>query len=168
MDAQGVQVRIEGAKVRDTAGQPWRSFLLNLAMLPAWFVDELKRQGQMHISANSDSMRSHLGRLSTAVLNPEQRKTVARKTCRPICSDTHWLHKCVNRAGSRMKLLQPLVRAALRPHACTACACVAQKAQGPHRHGENSVAAARAVKSADTQGLQKWKNRKPEKLTKLG
>lgn len=167
--AQGVQVRIEGAKVRDTAGQPWRSFLLNLAMLPAWFVDELKRQGQMHISANSDSMRSHLGRLSTAVLNPEQRKN----GCQENLSAYLFRHALVTQMRES-GWESDEIAAAIGESSAETTRLYGLRVRGgkkpkvPIAMEKNSVAAARAVKSADTQGLQKWKNRKPEKLTKLG
>ena len=167
--AQGVQVRIEGAKVRDTAGQPWRSFLLNLAMLPAWFVDELKRQGQIHISANSDNMRSHLGRLSTAVLNPEQRKN----GCQENLSAYLFRHALVTQMRES-GWESDEIAAAIGESSAETTRLYGLRVRGgkkpkvPIAMEKNSVAAARAVKPADTQGLQKWKNRKPEKLTKLG
>lgn len=168
-NAEGVHVRIEGAKVRTTAGQPWRSFLLNPAMLPAWFVDELKWQGQMHISANSDSMRSHLGRLSTAVLNPEQRKN----GCQENLSAYLFRHALVTQMRES-GWESDEIAAAIGESSAETTRLYGLRVRGgkkpkvPIAMEKNSVAAARAVKSADTQGLQKWKNRKPEKLTKLG
>jgi hypothetical protein len=71
---KGVRVLIAGAKVRDTAGQPWRSFLLDPSQLPDWFVHELKRMRRMVITANADALRAHLYRQSQSVLNPRNRK----------------------------------------------------------------------------------------------
>ena len=38
---QGVGVHIAGAKVRETAGQPWRSFTLSSKHIPEWFLHEV-------------------------------------------------------------------------------------------------------------------------------
>ena len=58
-----VQVQIRGAKVRDTAGQPWRRFALRASMLPQWFLTELDADKKTYV-ANADSMRTHLNRIS--------------------------------------------------------------------------------------------------------
>ena len=67
-----VNVQIAGAKVRETAGQPWRRFSLHAARLPAWFVEDL-RSGKKTYSADSDNMRQHLARVS-AKLYPRKFK----------------------------------------------------------------------------------------------
>jgi integrase len=61
-----VRVRIHGAKVRKTAGQPWRTMLLDVARMPAWFLDEIGTQ-QRTVSAVAENMRSHLARISNKV-----------------------------------------------------------------------------------------------------
>lgn len=71
---RGVRVLIAGGKVRETAGQPWRTFLLDPAQLPTWFVEDLKQQGRLVIQADPDPLRAHLYRMSQAVLNPRNRK----------------------------------------------------------------------------------------------
>ena len=67
-----VRVQIAGAKVRETAGQPWRQFSLHAAKLPAWFVAELK-SGKKTYTADADNMRQHLVRIS-AKLYPRKYK----------------------------------------------------------------------------------------------
>jgi hypothetical protein len=67
-----LRVLIKGAKVRETAGQPWRRFSIQAARFPKWFVDEL-RSGKRTYSADSDSVRSHVARLS-AKLYPRKFK----------------------------------------------------------------------------------------------
>ena len=67
-----VNIHIKGAKVRQTAGQPWRRFSLHAAALPAWFVNELQ-VGRMVCRADADNMRQHLARIS-ATLYPRKHK----------------------------------------------------------------------------------------------
>ena len=71
---KGVRVLIAGAKVRATAGQPWRAFLLNPSQLPEWFVNDLRNRRRMVIAADEDALRAHLYRQSQAVLNPGDKK----------------------------------------------------------------------------------------------
>lgn len=71
---RGVRVLIAGAKVRATAGQPWRTFLLDTSQLPDWFVNDLRNRRRMVIAADEDALRAHLYRQSQAVLNPDNRK----------------------------------------------------------------------------------------------
>ncbi|WP_427913910.1 hypothetical protein ACPWT1_02835 [Ramlibacter sp. MMS24-I3-19] len=73
----GIRVRVAGAKVRETAGQPWRSFSLDVAELPRWFVELLPTNRSLVIKAQADSMRSHLYRQTRPVLNPTGRKSIA-------------------------------------------------------------------------------------------
>lgn len=72
---RGVRVLVAGAKVRDTAGQPWRTFLLDPVQLPAWFVQDLKLQRRMVVQVDADPLRAHLNRMSQAVLNPRDHKS---------------------------------------------------------------------------------------------
>jgi len=60
--------------VRATAGQPWRTFLLDTSQLPDWFVNDLRNRRRMVIAADEDALRAHLYRQSLAVLNPDNRK----------------------------------------------------------------------------------------------
>lgn len=71
---KGVRVLIAGAKVRATAGQPWRTFLLDPSQLPVWFVNDLRNRRRMVIAADEDALRAHLYRQSQAVLNPSEKK----------------------------------------------------------------------------------------------
>lgn len=63
----GIEITIKGAKVRATAGQPWRKFILAPSCLPMWFVDEVYRNKRMTVVAKADALRSHLKRQSSLV-----------------------------------------------------------------------------------------------------
>lgn len=65
--SEGIEIRIEGGKVRETAGQPWRTFTLDPKALPPSFVQRVRDQGTMVVSAEPDSLRLYLGRLSDQV-----------------------------------------------------------------------------------------------------
>jgi hypothetical protein len=65
-------ISINGAKVRDTAGQPWRKFALQTKLLPPWFVEEVAQKGSNTYQADKDNMRAHLTRLS-AILYPREK-----------------------------------------------------------------------------------------------
>jgi hypothetical protein len=71
---KGIRVLVAGAKVRDTAGQPWRCFLLDPSALPKWFVERVQKGHKLEIRAKADAMRTHLGRQSQPVLNPTDKK----------------------------------------------------------------------------------------------
>lgn len=61
-----VGVEIEGAKQRETAGQPWRKLFVQADRFPDWFLQELGRQPKSY-SAPADAMRSYLKRQSRKV-----------------------------------------------------------------------------------------------------
>jgi hypothetical protein len=65
-----VGVKIEGAKVRDIAGQPWRVLFVPADKFPAWFLDELGHGHAKVYAAPAAAMRSYLYRLSTKVFPP--------------------------------------------------------------------------------------------------
>jgi hypothetical protein len=71
---KGIRVFVRGAKVRATAGQPWRSFILDTSCLPKWFVDEVRERRRVVVTAKPDALRQHLSRLSQVVLNPKDAK----------------------------------------------------------------------------------------------
>lgn len=64
MKGERVQVRIEGGKVRDGAGQPWRQFELTREALPAWAYDKVKHARLLTVSADPDALRAFIGRVS--------------------------------------------------------------------------------------------------------
>ena len=68
---QGVVVHIAGAKVRETAGQPWRTFTLKAGHIPEWFVREVREKRELVVRADEDPLRAHLGRLSDHVFYPD-------------------------------------------------------------------------------------------------
>lgn len=60
-----VIVKIPGAKVRRTAGQPERSFSLRRDALPAWFIEELAAAGGTRTyTAKPDNIARHFTRVS--------------------------------------------------------------------------------------------------------
>lgn len=61
-----VGVEIEGAKQRETAGQPWRKLFVQADRFPDWFLQDLSRQPKTY-SAPADAMRSYLKRQSRKV-----------------------------------------------------------------------------------------------------
>lgn len=93
----GMRVTIFGGKVRETAGQPWRSFKLNTDVLPVWFVNDLKAKNEIVVSVTPDSLRSFLNRLSDQVFKHGRFKgefDVARKR-RYILSSYTFRHSFV-------------------------------------------------------------------------
>jgi hypothetical protein len=68
-------VTIVGAKVRATAGQPWRNFAINAELLPEWLLQELVDSGgEKTYKANSNSMRAHLARISNSMYPRKHRE----------------------------------------------------------------------------------------------
>ena len=166
--AQGVQVLIHGAKVRATAGQPWRSFTFESALLPAWFVEELQKsqvvqsKPTMHIQVNSDNLRAHLRRMSGAVFNPDNRKNGCRETL------SSYLFRHAFATQMREAGWDSTDIAAAMGHRNAKSTSVygprvrgGKKAKPAVAIDKSSVQAARVVKKADTQGLQKVKAKNP-------
>lgn len=75
-----IEVRIEGGKVRDTAGQPWRVIKLHIPRLPAWFVQDVAMGKIKEVKVNKDSFRAYLNGLTDRVLhgavNAKKRKVM--------------------------------------------------------------------------------------------
>ena len=165
--AQGVLVLIQSAKVRSIAGQPWRRFTLQSAQLPIWFVEELqKNQGaqskpSMQITADSDNLRAHLGRMSGTVFNPDNRKN----GCQEMLSAYLFRHALVTEmreAGWESHE----IAAAIGESSAETTRLYGLRVRGGKKAkpaiaiDKSSVQTARVVKKADTQGLQKLKARK--------
>lgn len=74
ISSSGLTVSIEGGKVRSTAGQPLRSFTLDLNMLPVWFVDEVRAAGHVKVVVHENALRTHLYRLSNGVFYANGKK----------------------------------------------------------------------------------------------
>jgi integrase len=68
-----IAVEMSGAKVRGTAGQPWRTFQLERSAFPNWFMDELSATGEQTYSAKTDAFRVHVKRISEKLF-PEKSK----------------------------------------------------------------------------------------------
>lgn len=159
---QGVDVYIQGAKVRETAGQPWRSFLLNPKLLPQWFVDELREQGSLKISKKSKSMRTHLQRLSEKVFNPEQSKNGCRETLSAYMF-RHALVTEMRESGWTSEEMAAVIgeRSAETIRHYGIRVRGGKKIKPDVAVIKDSIQTARPVKPVDTQELQKLKNRKP-------
>lgn len=69
-----VVVGIEGAKVRETAGQPWRLLILDAQQLPAWFIHDLSAHKIMKVQVKKDNFRKYLNGLTERVLQGAVRK----------------------------------------------------------------------------------------------
>ena len=63
-----VVVGIEGAKVRETAGQPWRLLILDARQLPAWFIHDVSAHKFMKVQVKKDNFRKYLNGLTERVL----------------------------------------------------------------------------------------------------
>ena len=63
----GISVHILGGKTRETAGQPWRSFLLDSDLLPMSFVHRVQMEGEITVTADPDALRAYLHRQSDRV-----------------------------------------------------------------------------------------------------
>jgi integrase len=64
-----ILVKIDGAKVREgISGQRWRRMQLKADALPSWFVEHVRNNKAMKVSAEPDAMRAYLGRVSPVVL----------------------------------------------------------------------------------------------------
>ena len=166
--AQGVQVLIHGAKVRVTAGQPWRSFTFESALLPAWFVEELQKsqvaqsKPSIHIQVGSDNLRVHLGRMSGAVFNPDNRKNGCKETLSAYLF-RHALVTQMREAGWE----SAEIAAAIGESSAETTRLYGTRVRGGKKAkpaiaiDKSSVQTARVVKKADTQGLQKIKTKNP-------
>ena len=75
-----IEVRIEGGKVRNTAGQPWRVIKLHVPRLPVWFVEDVALGKVKAVKVNKDSFRAYLNGLTDRVLrgavNAKKRKVM--------------------------------------------------------------------------------------------
>lgn len=64
---RGIEVRVLGGKVRETAGQPWRLLLLDPTALPQSFVHRVQIDGEITVTAEEGAMRAYLARLTQRV-----------------------------------------------------------------------------------------------------
>lgn len=153
---RGIRVFIRGAKVRDVAGQPWRSFVLNPAVLPAWFVQELEEKRYVRIRVNKDNLRAHLARMSDAVFNPEKRKNGCNETL-SVYVFRHALATEMREAGWE----SVDIAAAIGEIRAATASLYGHRVRGGKKAKPNiafdrsSIQTARPVENADTQGLQK-------------
>ena len=152
---------------RETAGQPWRSFTFESALLPAWFVEELQKnqvaqnKPSMHIQVNDDNLRAHLRRMSGAVFNPDDRKNGCQETLSAYLF-RHALVTEMREAGWESAEIAAVMGevSAETTRLYGTRVRGGKKAKPAIAIDKSSVQAARVVKKADTQGLQKLKARK--------
>lgn len=64
---RGIEVKILGGKTRETAGQPWRSFVVDPNVLPISFVRRVRMDGDITVVAAPGALRAYLHRLSDRV-----------------------------------------------------------------------------------------------------
>lgn len=92
---QGIRVYILGGKVRDVAGQPWRSFLLNPECLPQSFVHRVQAELEITVSAKPNALRAHLQRLSDEVFQQGEFKLKGKRSRRYTLSAYTFRHDFV-------------------------------------------------------------------------
>lgn len=68
-----IAVAIEGAKVRPTAGQPLRGFVLHASSMPQWFLAALPPGHDVTVQVDKDGFRSYLSSLTKRVLQGAKR-----------------------------------------------------------------------------------------------
>lgn len=92
---KGIEVRILGGKTRKTAGQPWRVFRLNTALLPKSFVDRVERAGKIKVAAEPDALRMYLRRISAQVFRPVDAKQAKSRNQEHVLSAYTFRHALV-------------------------------------------------------------------------
>jgi len=59
-----VLVRINGGKVREHTGQPWRQFQLARGLFPDWAYEQVRAAGGMTVHAEPEALRKFIARVS--------------------------------------------------------------------------------------------------------
>lgn len=72
-----IAVAIKGAKVRATAGQPLRGFVLHASSMPQWFLDGLPQGQEVTVQIDKDGFRSYLSSLTKRVLQGAKRSNAS-------------------------------------------------------------------------------------------
>lgn len=157
---KGMEVHILGGKTRETAGQPWRSFVLDPETLPESFVDHVQINGKITVSADPEGLRAYLHRLSDRVfLQGKFRPKGARKTSFVLSAYTfrHALVTDLRDDGWDTKSIAAVIG---ESSAQTVSYYGTRRRSGslaPRKSTilKNSVQAARPVRDVDMNGLQK-------------
>ena len=164
----GVKVTIGGAKVRATAGQPWRTFVLDPQQLPKWFVSEVADQKRLTVSAKTDALRAHLGRLTEKVFGPKN--AVRKKPLR--LSAYHFRHALatdLRKSGWETDQVAAVLGESVAETAAHYGQRVRNGGLKPNQQAiqSHSVQTARPVRSLDRSGLKKVLQPKAVKSKKL-
>ena len=64
MAQENVLVRINGGKVREHTGQPWREFQLARDVMPGWAYERVRAAGSMTVHAEPEGLRKFIARVS--------------------------------------------------------------------------------------------------------
>lgn len=64
MAQDNVLVRINGGKVREHTGQPWREFQLARGAIPVWAYEQVRAAGGMTVHAEPEGLRKYIARVS--------------------------------------------------------------------------------------------------------
>lgn len=163
--AVGIEVHILGGKTRETAGQPWRSFVLDSETLPESFVDRVQINGEITVSADPERLRSYLHRLSDPVfLQGKYRPKDARKKHLVLSAYT-FRHSVVTALRDSGWDTESIASAIGESSAQTVAfygtrSRVGSRAPRKSTILKNSVQAARPVRGVDMNGLQRVLSRK--------
>jgi len=169
--AEGIKVLILGGKTRDTAGQPWRSFVLDSEALPKSFVHRVQIDGEITVSADPELLRAYLHRLSDRVfLQGEFRPKGARKTSYVLSaySFRHSVVTDLRNSGWDDKAIAPVI-GELSAHTVSLYGTRSRAGSRSPRKStilKNSVKAARPVRGVEMDGLDKVLARKANPVKK--
>jgi integrase len=158
--AVGIEVHILGGKTRETAGQPWRSFVLDPEALPESFVDRVQINGEITVSADPELLRAYLHRLSDRVfLQGKYRPQGARKKSFVLSAYTfrHSVVTALRDSGWDTES----IAATIGEFSAQTVACYGTRSRvgslSPRKTAimNDSVQAARPVRGVDMDGLRK-------------
>ena len=168
---EGISVHIQGGKVRETAGQPWRSFVLDPETLPESFVHRVQINGEITVSADPELLRAYLYRLSDRVfLQGKYRPQGAREKSFVLSAYTfrHSVVTALRDSGWDTKSIAAVIgessaqTVSLYGTRSRVGSCSPQKSSIM----KNSVQAARPVRGVDMKGLHEMLSRKANTVKK--
>lgn len=162
---KGVAVEIMGGKVRATAGQPWRSFVLDANGLPPPFVQRLKAAGELFVTADPDPLRSYLNRLSDRVFLQGDFKPKGAHKKQYVLSAYTFRHSLVTELREEGWDTASIASIIGESSAKTVTLYGTRSRKGPQPASklailQGSVQAARPVRAIDMQGLDLVQERK--------
>lgn len=164
---EGVAVRIKGGKVRETAGQPWRSFVLDPQALPSSFVQRVHQQRELIVSAEPDALRAYLNRLSDQVFLQGEYRPEGKHRTDYVLSAYNFRHALVTQLREDKWTTEAIASVIGETAAETVRYYGIRSRQGvrPGRKVaviSGSQATARPVRAMDMQGLSRVLNTREE------